>query len=40
MHLNPKPNSGIIMSDEQKARLLAMVNKNSNVVFVDFKKGK
>ncbi|UYE98840.1 hypothetical protein XbC2_416 [Xanthomonas phage XbC2] len=24
------------MSDEQKARLLAMINKDSNVVFVDF----
>ncbi|QCW19109.1 hypothetical protein SEPL_023 [Salmonella phage SE_PL] len=34
----PKPNSGIIMSDEQKARLLAMLDKKSNVVFVDFKR--
>jgi len=24
------------MSDEQKARLKAMINKDSNVVFVDF----
>ena len=26
------------MSDELKARLIAMINPNSNVVFVDFKK--
>ena len=38
--MNPRPNSGTKMSPEQKARLLAMINKDSNVLFVDFKKGK
>lgn len=37
--MKDKPgNMGTPMSDEQKARLIAMINPNSNVVFVDFKK--
>lgn len=38
--MNPRPNSGTKISPDQKVRLLAMLNKDSNVVFVDFKKGK
>lgn len=41
--MNPRPNSSDnrnLMSDETKARLIAKINPNSNVIFVDFKKKK
>ena len=37
--MNSSPNKMYTpFSDEQKARLLAMINPKSNVVFVDFKR--
>ncbi len=41
--MNPRPNSSDnrnLMSDETKARLIAKINPNSNVIFVDFKNKK
>lgn len=41
--MNPRPNSSYnrnFMSDETKARLIAKINPNSNVIFVDFKNKK
>lgn len=41
--MNPRPNSNDhrnLMSDETKARLIAKISPNSNVIFVDFKNKK